>query len=426
MDGELRAMGENALHNAGTNPGSSGKMRQISGSIGFGLLRGTWGGRGGYGSHGQDGGDGGAGGAGGGGGGGAGGTIKLTSNVITGTFRFDARGGSGDSTGARGRFIVDALAGDKPGTSSSLATVYNSTGSTVAENPYDQSAGDSPLLGQMKSGPDVYGILSGLDAAAFEALPFVQLAPDQTAMLVKMTAGPPPYDFTVPGYHWVFFVNMSTSSLPSPRFQYGSTGGSNEYELRESGRAHRNADGSVVTPFENRPVIPALAPGEVFATLCPTSEGRLSASYLAGATRVGVFSNAAVVDSPIYMAFTEPPTLANSALTIASGSFIPDLELATGASPGGGEFTGTGVSLIHGKYRFNAHGMPPGTLVTVTYTTQNANSSNSTTFTIFVSSPRLYVNRSVVGGDGSGYSWENAMPELRTAVATAQSDPIVR
>jgi len=44
----------------------------------------------------------------------------------------------------------------------------------------------------------------------------------------------------------------------------------------------------------------------------------------------------------------------------------------------------------------------------------------------FESAPaRLYVNQSVTGGDGSGETWPNAMPELRTATAMAQTDPAV-
>ena len=81
-----------------------------------------------------------------------------------------------------------------------------------------------------------------------------------------------------------------------------------------------------------------------------------------------------------------PPTLTTNALTVTTGGTLTDLAALTGAAPGGGVFTGTGVSVDgNGKYVFNATGLALGTQVTVNYTVNGPNgTSNQSSFTITV------------------------------------------
>ena len=172
-----------------------------------------------------------------------------------------------------------------PPSTSIAATVFNVSEREVRDNQYDtfrslpagDTGGFTPLIGELEGGPDVYGVLSKIDADDVVDTLGVNPLPQHAAMVVKMAAGPPPYDYSVPGYHWVFFVNLTASNLNSPMFQYGDNFDSGlntegtEKDLRASGRAYNPLAGTA-TAFANRPVTGVLGPKEVFATLMPDTE----------------------------------------------------------------------------------------------------------------------------------------------------------
>ncbi len=92
------------------------------------------------------------------------------------------------------------------------------------------------------------------------------------------------------------------------------------------------------------------------------------------------------------------PTLTQRDLKVATGGTLSDLATLTGASPDGGVFSGTGVSIDgNGNYIFDSSGMPLGTEVTVTYTVSGpGGTSNETDFTITVlETPSLTVTTTI-------------------------------
>jgi len=160
-----------------------------------------------------------------------------------------------------------------------------------------------------------------------------------------------------------------------------------------------------------RPTSPALNVGNnhVANPVLPTTD-------LDGAPRIAPAGG--VVDMGAYERIA-PPTLTNTTLTVTTGGMLTDLAALTGAAPGGGAFTGTGVSVDgNGKYLFDSTGLAPGTQVTITYTVNGpGGTSNSTTLAVTVTEvPRLTVT--TTSDTVSNTDGQNSLREALAYAAT--------
>ena len=309
---QLLATGADGTAGTAGEAGQSGTLGQIgaSGSAGGydgGSTTAGSGGNGGNGSRGHHGGNGGNGGTGGTGGGGAGGTIKLTANYVWARNFFDLRGGTGGEDGERGRFIIDSVDGYLPVTGAGRAKVYFQSNRTLRENPYDvpqtlaggDQVGSSLMLSGLKEGPDSYGILKHAESSNFdEALLGVAPESGALAMVVVMDEGPEPYNYSFPGYKWIFFVNLAGHDLAFPQFEIGSASQDDQKALTRSGRDY-NPLGGASTPFNGRAVLDTLGSDEVFATLTPYDA--VSASVLFEGNRIGNSITGQAVNEPLYL-----------------------------------------------------------------------------------------------------------------------------
>lgn len=176
---------------------------------------------GGNGGAGGSGGCGAAGGTGGAGAGGAGGTIELFASVVEGFMStIDTTGGGGGSNGGSGRFLLgqnntDSFAGTVTG-----ANIETSHGWLNA-NPSLAGLLASPTIPDLVGGADSYGPTS-LSAANDFGSVFTKAPKGCPAALVRVAAGPAPYDAALTAYDYLFFVNLSGQILASPQLGVGA------------------------------------------------------------------------------------------------------------------------------------------------------------------------------------------------------------
>ncbi|WP_210178256.1 LamG-like jellyroll fold domain-containing protein [Methylosinus sp. R-45379] len=230
--------------------------------------------------HGGNGGSGGAGGPGGDGGdgaGGSGGAIKLYASDLTSggaTLKTSVTtsggvGGGSAPKGGEGRFILGsntsltfssggAVSGNG-GQSAFAATdpnVEHFTGPRQS-NSYIAGAPQTPTIVGLAGGADIYGVVSGLDAASIDfntTTPQLDHAPADAllaVMLLDKGVGALNQDYT--GYDLLIVANVSTINVANPTL---SIDGATAQALKTNGVGADQA-------------LTSLAPGQVWATLVP-------------------------------------------------------------------------------------------------------------------------------------------------------------
>jgi hypothetical protein len=310
VDGEIRADGGvGAPPASGPAPALAGKAGTDGGDGASGQsATGGYGGRGGDGGDGATGGWSGAGGPGGDGGGGAGGTVRLvalqmeTANAVV-SVAGGTGGEAGTNDGGPGRFVFETPTGEAySGTLIGPAAPEIGEWTPMEKNPFLVDEADTPVVPFLRGGPDAFGVATGLDPAALDALH--TNTPTWAALAVVVVDSPQDVgiDWDVPGFDLLLITNVRACPVRAPRLGVGSAEPQETF-LTRGPAFHPRYGGS------GSQILAVLEAGETYATMVPSEQAHYAVAALHRSSWMNGYAPALTYGVPSYL--EQPDTVAD-------------------------------------------------------------------------------------------------------------------